>query len=348
MSSWTALRHAACVGWAAGVGACLVAVSSCNDLPVAPADVPNMQVRGITLADWTADGYSLPAADVAVDRIAQTGANVLTIIVTAYQANVRSSAVRVDAQRTPTTQSVAQVILKARSIGGQLAIAIKPHVDVDTGEWRGRIAPADAEAWFDSYGSFIATWADFAQSMGVEQFVVGTELAGTVQEDARWRALIDDVRARYAGEILYAASWDEAGKVPFWDRVDVVGVNFYGPVAVRADAGRFEFLKGWQPWLDRLRLLHKQAGRDIIISEIGYRSIDGAGMHPYDFDRAARSDVSEQADLYWAALQALGDKPWIRGVYWWNWLVSSGADAAFDYTPEGKPAEQELIDAWRP
>ena len=95
-----------------------------------------------------------------------------------------------------------------------------------------------------------------------------------MQYEAQWRALIIEVRSVYSGEIIYAASWDEAAKVPFWDAVDLVGLNFYAPVTFRAESHRFEILRGWQPWLDRMRLVHKKAGRDIILSEIGYRSID--------------------------------------------------------------------------
>jgi hypothetical protein len=117
---------------------------------------------------------------------------------------------------------------------------------------------------------------------------------------------------------------------------------------MRADTHRLEILRGWQPWIERIQLLHKLTGRDILLTEIGYRSIDGAGMHPYDFDSSAALDLGEQADLYWAAMEAVGDKPWIRGLYWWNWLANgSSAEELKDYTAKGKPAEDELIAAWR-
>jgi hypothetical protein len=95
-------------------------------------------------------------------------------------------------------------------------------------------------------------------------------------------------------------------------------------------------------------LLHQQAGRQIILTEIGYRSVDGAGMRPYEFGDEAALDLQEQADLYWAALQATADESWIVGLFWWNWLANgAGGENNTDYTPSGKPAEMELQKSWR-
>jgi hypothetical protein len=318
----------------------------CTDLPTGPAGVPAMSVRGVTLADWTADGYGRTSAVTAVDHIADLGASRVVIVVTAYQSRATDSTVRTDPTRTPTEAAVEQSASRAVALG--LEVCVKLHVDVDTGDWRGSIRPADPSAWFSSYASFVDRWAEFAGRVGAAQLVVGTELAGTIEHEGRWRALLESVRSRYGGEIVYAASWDEAWKVPFWDAVDRVGVDFYAPVAGRRDAGRVEILAGWQPWMERLVLLHRQTGKRLLLTEIGYRSIDGAGMHPYDFGAGAVADPAEQADLYWAALEAVGDKEWIEGVYWWNWLASGrGGIENLDYTPMGKPAEEELTGAWR-
>ena len=134
----------------------------------------------------------------------------------------------------------------------------------------------------------------------------------------------------------------------FWDALDLVGVDSYFPVADRNDAGRLEMLAGWQPWLDRLERLHRQTGKPILLTEIGYRSVDGAGKEPFTFGSGAGVDVGEQADLYWAALEATGRETWIEGVWWWNWLADgTGGALNRDYTPSGKPAEAVLTAAWR-
>ncbi len=324
-----------------------IAVAGCNENPTGPADAAGSAVKGVTLVEWTRDGYSQPPALAQVGNISATGANTLAVLVTAYQEDADAPEIRIDSLLTPIPTSVADVVLQWQAASPAVAVALKLHVDLDDGAWRGTIAPPDAARWFQSYGAFVLSWASFAENQGVETLVVGTELAGTLAHENEWRALIASVRGVFSGELVYAASWDEAPRVPFWDALDIVGVNFYAPVAGRTDTGRFEILKNWQPWLDRLRLLHKLAERDILLTEIGYRSVDGAGMHPYDFGRTTALDLQEQADLYWGALEAVGDKPWIRGVYWWNWLATPTGAEQRDYTPQGKPAEKELVDAWR-
>ncbi len=319
-------------------------VVSCDDLPTGPARTPQMTVRGITLADWTSGGYASPSAQSAVNAIAAVGANTVVLIRTAYQTQLSSNSIATDS-RTPTTSSLETAAAWSRALG--LRVVLKPHVDVDTGAWRGNIRPGDASAWFESYGAFIMDAARLAERLGADQFVVGTELSGTVGHDGRWRALIASVRTVYSGEVAYAASWDGASRITFWDAVDVVGVDFYGAVTRRNDPGRVEILAGWQPWLDRLHLLHKLTGTPIVLTEIGYRSVDGAGREPFAFGNGAVVDVGEQADLYWAALQAVGERDWIEGMYWWNWLATDeGGTANTDYTPRGKPAQGELNDAW--
>jgi hypothetical protein len=323
----------------------VVVLGACNELPTGPADTPAMRVRGVTLADWTANGYGRPSSLTAVDRIAGLGTNRLVIVVTAYQRGANDNHVRTDPLKTPTEAAVGQAA--ARALNGGLDVVVKLHVDLDSGEWRGVIRPRDIGSWFASYGAFVFSWAEWAADNDVRQLVIGTELAGTIEHEDRWRALVAGARSRFGGEVVYAASWDEAWKVPWWDAVDRVGVDFYAPVAERENAGRVEMVAGWQPWLDRLHLLHEQTGTPLLLTEVGYRSVDGAGMRPYEFASEAAADPGEQADLYWAALTAVGEKDWIEGLYWWNWLADgSGGLGNTDYTPQSKPAEGELAGAW--
>ncbi len=330
---------------ALATAALLASATACEKLPTGPARVRGTPSRGIIFADWSANGYAAAVAGSELDRIAQAGARVLPVVITAYQAGPRASAVAIDPARTPSAGAVRALVAAAAARG--LKVVFKPHVDLDDGAWRGTIAPADPGPWFASYRDFIRPWAALAESIGAPQLVFATELAGTLRHEPEWRETIRQVRAVYSGSIVYAASWDEAGRVPFWDALDRVGVDFYFPVAGRKDPGRFELLAGWQPWLERLELLHRQTGKPILITEIGYRSVDGAGMNPFAFAGGARVDLGEQADLYWAALEATGNRDWIDGVWWWNWLADgSGGAGNTDFTPKGKPAASELAAAW--
>ncbi len=335
-------------GWLAPLAAALalLAAPACDRLPSGPARSTPAAERGISLVAWTADGYSAPVADSALVALAATGANTAVLVMTAYQPEPAGSLIDAQHPLTPTVGSVAHALDVCEGLG--LRTVLKPHVDLGGGAWRGTIDPIIPSAWFQSYQRFIVPWAALAELKGVSRFVVGTELAGTVQYERPWRETIAKVRAVYHGELVYAASWDEAGRVRFWDALDAVGVDFYAPVAARERVSRVEVLAGWQPWLARLERLHGQTGKPILLTEIGYRSVDGAGMSPFAHDSGGAIDLEEQADLYWAALQAVASCDWISGIYWWNWpTVGSGGTANDDYTPRGKPAERVLVDAWR-
>lgn len=318
---------------------------ACERLPTEPARSRDGAVRAMTFAAWSADGYASESAAAELSGVAGLGATSIWILITATQGDRHASSLGASGL-TPSLESVRVAATRARSLG--LDVVLKVHVDLADGTWRGHIEPDDPTAWFQSYRDFLLPWVDLAVELGSSHFVVGTELAGTVRHETLWRETIAAVRARYAGTLVYAASWDEASRVPFWDALDRVGVDAYFPVAVRAEAGRAELLAGWQPWLDRLERLHRQTHRPVLLTEIGYPSIDGAGMTPYRVP-AGRIDLGEQADLYWAALQATGENEWIVGLVWWNWLAGGGGGPGDrDYTPAGKPAAQELASAWLP
>ena len=327
-------------------GLLLATVPGCERGPTTPANAPPDRMRGITFVDWTAGGYGTPAAESSLQDLAETGANTVTVIVTGYQNSAAANSMRADDPRTPTVATVTQALRWAQALG--LRVAIKPHVDLDDGSWRGHIEPTAPAEWFAAYREFILPWANLAADVGAAQFVVGTELAGTLSHTSEWSETIRHVREVFPGDLVYAASWDEAGSVPFWRELDFVGIDFYYPVAPRTDAGRLEILAGWQPWRERLRLLHRQTGRPVLLTEIGYCSTDGAGMHPSRYQDAAPLDLGEQADLYWAALEAIAQVDWIAGISWWNWPADgSGGPGDAQYTPHGKPAAAELSAAWR-
>ncbi len=329
--------------------ALFIIVISCDTLPSDPSQDPSRdpagKIRAVNLADWSPGGYETAVSMETIDRIAATGANTVSLVITAYQNGPESGQVRSDRRLTPTMRAVTRAI--ERIHGNGMSAAFKPHIDLYDGSWRGLIKPGDPTAWFRSYEEFLLEWARLAETLDVRYFMVGTELAGTIEHDEMWRSLIEKVRNAFSGELMYAASWDEASRVPFWDALDYAGVDFYLPVTSRNDPARSEILSSWQQWLEQLGLLQNRTGIPLLLTEIGYRSVDGAGIHPYSFLDDAPLDTGEQADLYWAALEATGPSEALEGIFWWNWLASGeGGNRNRDYTPVGKEAEQVLIRAW--
>lgn len=323
---------------------CVCLLAACDEWPDAPpAPHPNLG-RGVTLVDWTRDGYGEPSAATALGEIAEF-ANQVVLVPTGYQSDRRATTIHSDPARTPSLPAVRSAIREARSRG--LTVVLKPHIDVEDGSWRGQIQPVDPEAWFDSYRGFLLPWVDLAAEEGVGVLVVGTELAGLVEHEELWAALISAVRDRFPADLGYAASWDEAMTVGFWSRLDFVGIDFYFPLATRATAGRADYLVAWQTWLARLDQLRRRVDRPVVITEIGYRSVDGAAARPWEFGTGGTEDQGEQADLYWAAIAATAHLDWVRALWWWNWPTQGGGGPGdLDFTPRRKLAE-EVLRAWK-
>jgi len=322
-----------------------IAALGCDDLPGDETRSSPPPMRAVTLADWTPDGYSQPFVAPELARIAALGTTHLFVVVTAYQEDAVSAVPSPDENRTPTLSSVRTVLQSARQAG--LATALKPHVDLDDGGWRGRIRPPNVTTWFSAYEDFLQPWLQLAREEGVELFVVGTELAGTLEHEGAWRELIAELDADFDGDLLYAASWDEAEDVPFWDQLEFVGVNAYFPLSSSDSPTRLDLLAAWQQWMWRLKRLRAQSDRPLVFTEVGYRSVDGAARAPFEFQNDPRYDGGEQADLYWALLEASGDKGWLEGIVLWNWLARGGGGPNDrDFTVRGKPAEEIVTKAW--
>ena len=294
--------------------------------------------------------YSSAASQRALDEMFVTGANSMSILVTWYQDDLTSTEIAPRAN-SPSDEEIAFVIAYAHARG--VRVLLKPQLDVPNhAQWRGSIAPDDErawQAWFASYQKFILNYARLAQANGVEEFAVGTELAGTSARTDDWRALIRAVRAEYTGLVTYAANHSgEELAVQFWDDLDFIGVNaFYHLTNYRAPTLQ-DILDGWTIPIQRLETLHQKfPDRPIVFTEVGYRSLDRANIWPWEWQRADNVDLHEQALLYQALFETWWYPPqraWFRGMYIWNWLPdpNQGGPDDTDYTPHNKPAQEIL------
>lgn len=300
----------------------------------------------MTLACWANACMGNAQSEKNISYLNDLGVEWVTIIVTGYQKNERSSEITYGVTRGPHDRHVAEMIAQARA--KNMKITLKPHVDLNNGRWRGEIRPDDPDAWFANYESFILHYAGMAEAHQVEQFIVGTELVALNRESGRWREIIAGVRGVFSGAILYSASWNEFERIDFWDALDYAGVNAYFPLTELKNPSQVDLAAGWQFWINRLEAWQKKVGKDVIFTEIGYTSRDGANTRPYDFNMNTSSDLEEQADCYQSALRAVNDLEWIKGMHWWRWdtMARSGSTARGDYPPFNKPAEEVLRQAW--
>jgi hypothetical protein len=231
-----------------------------------------------------------------------------------------------------------------------LAVIVKPHVWVPQ-SWAGTVAMNSEEtwtAWFANYQRELERIARIAEEEQAEMISIGTELDGTT-ERTEWNTLIGSMRGLYSGRLLYVAhNVEGAEKVPFWDRLDLIGVSLYPPLGSGDD--RVYRLSAMRAVADRLDALAARNNKSIVVGEIGLRSAEGAAAKPWESveERDAAPDPWLQANVLADWLTVL-DRPAIKGVLIWRWLTDpdAGGSTDTDFTVQGKPAEHVLMCAWK-
>ncbi|MCA9839951.1 MAG: hypothetical protein KC422_23785 [Trueperaceae bacterium] len=337
----------------------LVLLSACKSvespIPVTPIDeckTTDMQ-QGIAYTSWGQGEYSLPEAKESLTNLKATCANWISLLVTYYQETIDSTDI-VALDVTPTDADLRIAIQEAHQLG--LKVMLKPHINLSNDlpeHWKGMIgqnfSEVDWQNWFSSYRSFIIRYAKLAEAYKVEQFSVGTELSfAAVNRSADWRKIVNAVRDVYSGELIYAANHSgEELSVSWWDAVDLIGVDAYYTLLDKNDPTVAELTHAWQPIVQNLEELSMKFNRPVVLTEIGYRSVDGTVTAPWDFYVDSALDLQEQVDAYEAVFESFYNEPWVRGFYWWNWSPSldSGGSEDKSYTPYGKPAE-EVLKRW--
>lgn len=286
-------------------------------------------------------GTTAAAALVRLDELVALGATDVAVVVAWSQADVAASQVIPG----PVGDDVVRAALAGAAARG-LRATMFPILQLDRvrpGEWRGTLRPADVDAWWSSYEAFIVHHADLAAAAGAAALVVGSELGSTEAWRDRWYHLISRVERRYEGELLYSANWDHYERVSFWERLDAVGVTGYfeltGDHAAEVDA----LAEGWARPRDALLAFAAARGKPLWLTEVGYPSVDGGAVWPWDYTRAGAVDVEEQRRGFEALARAWSGRA-LAGLFVWEWSGEGGARDR-GYTPRGKPAACELA-AW--
>lgn len=302
--------------------------------------------KGVNLACWYEGCYREEELSETLETLQETGVEWLAIVPTWYQATLRSSTIVEDPEGSPSEEDIRHVINQAKDLG--FKILLKPHVDIRRGGWRGRIVPFNLGAWQASYREFIFYFARLAEELDVEVLSIGTELKSRSGDRVFWLDLIEDLRDIYAGELTYSANWDEYDAIEFWGPLDFIGIDFYFTLSEDPNSTQAEMEASLRRIGGDLQGTADSQRKKIVLTEIGYRSIDGAVFRPYDSDREGVIDLEEQARAYGAVLNAYADTGWLDGIFWWRADPRGlGGPADDGYIFNDKPAQDVLRRAWR-
>ncbi|MBF2709600.1 glycoside hydrolase family 113 [Flavobacterium soyangense] len=196
--------------------------------------------------------------------------------------------------------------------------------------------------WENDYRNYILHFATLSETLGIEMFCIGTEMKLVVQNrPAFWNDLIDRVRKVYRGKLIYAANWDEYLQVPFWDKLDYIGIDAYFPVSNSITPTVDEVVTNWNAHINKINQLRNTFSKNVIFTEIGYKSVDKTTFEPWN-PTSTNLNFQAQTNAYQGFFEAFANKSWFKGAFLWKWYPkneTSGGLGNEDYTPQNKPVE---------
>ncbi len=236
-----------------------------------------------------------------------------------------------------------EVIRQAHDVGIEVTLfPIIRLVNRNGNDWRGIISPENLETWWKSYEKFVMHYAQIATQEKAWSFSVGSELLSREKDTPQWINLIQKVRETFKGKLLYSSNWDHYQHPLFWDKLDYIGVTAYYEISKTKKPTLKMLTQNWRKVKrELLGFKRKYPKQKLVITEVGYPSIDGTSMHPWNYFMEGKVDVWEQALSYRAFINTWKNTKALSGVYFWVWWGEGGPKDK-SYTPRNKPAEKYL------
>jgi len=265
-------------------------------------------------------------------------------------------------------------IKQALSLG--LKVMLKPHIDPLDGHWRAWIGyyfnATQWDAWFQSYTAFIVHFAALSEGLGVFQFSAGVEYISASAQTQQWLNIINKIRAVFNGNVTYAANWGnlyevfppgpgnelteravggggEINWIQWLDVLDVIGCDAYFPLTNLEYPALYDLEQGWQVHIADLQNISTYWNKNIIFTEIGYRSIPGTAIHPGWWNITAPANETQQLIAYESTFNVLLPQSWWQGIFWWSWSTNANCGGPTDtgYSPQNKPAQQLIYGVYQ-
>ncbi len=321
-----------------------------SKMAVAPPALPFLKGVSLAMSNSLEGGYHAPALGTQLDRLANLGANGVSLMPFAFQPRADGPDLRF-LNRGPGSETDVGLIHAtrlARSRG--LHVLYKPHLWVSS-TWTGDVAMTnekDWAAWWRGYRRYVLHHALLAQWAGADLFSVGVELSKTVGRGAEWRDLIAATRLFFPGAVTYSGNWyGDLETVKFWDALDFMGIDTYFPLSASPQASRADLEKGAREVVARLAAASKQAGKPMILTEVGFAAHKAVWVAPHT--EGGEYSEDDQALAYGVLFKALGRPKWLAGtVVWKAFSAGSEGDLEADFRFLGRKAEAEVREYYAP
>jgi hypothetical protein len=319
----------------------------------------------------------------AFDHVQKMGANWVVLDPTWSFTRINPPVIEPVAGQDPLWQDVGQIVQQGRDLNLNIALYPQPQFPTRLADWWVQ-TPRDFpwwHTWFERYRSFALNFADLASGTDSGALILGGVWVSPALPDgllpdgnpsgvpadaeARWRSLLQEVRAHYQGKILWALPYTLASNPPaFLDSVDGIYLVWSAPLSDDPNATEQAMEYNAGQYLDANILPMQQRFNKPIVLAFSYPSADGGitgcilppgGNSCLPFPALAQPkpdipelqvDFQEQVDAYNAMLVATGQRDWINGIISTGYYPpASLADKSTSI--HGKPAE-EVLAYWFP
>ena len=239
----------------------------------------------------------MPAA---LGEMAARGSNAVIFAPTwTLQLNRPLPILGLDPARAPLRRDLLAWASEAGRLG--LQVGLQPALTTAHGtvaEWWSS-APRDAAwwaVWYESYRSFLLTQARLASEAGASSLILGgAEIAPALPDgrladgspsgapadaDARWRALIDELRGVFAGRLGFRLELGDELQPPpsFLDAVDEVHIAWSAPLTPGGPADVQSMQATAAGLIDRTILASPILASKPIVLHVAYASVEGGAL----------------------------------------------------------------------
>ncbi len=305
--------------------------------------------KGMSYTSFNATALSGAGSDQSLLNMSILGTDTVALNFWWFQPDVASTNIAASGS-SAMVASIEHAIDHIHSLG--MKVFLKPMLDVSDGTWRANISPSDPDQWFTNYRNYLNTFAEIAETKGVELFSVGCEFNNLENpvNNQRWIDTIADVRTHYSGPLTYSANWNNGGigggynAIEWWNELDKIGIDAYFPISTTTNPSPAQLTTNWNTHADTIDTwrIANYPDKRVLFTEVGYSSYDGTAMTPYALADGQASDEAEQAAAYEALLSVMSQRDWWDGAFWWNWETNPNPTGSTSFTPQFKIVQEVL------
>lgn len=234
----------------------------------------------------------------------------------------------------------------------------------DSNNYVANLDPQDISKWFHSYQEALIHYAIFAENNKVEMMSIGNEMRSMFKLNPYWQDTIAKVRMFYKGIITAKLNcwWQEKTfrQVLTWkwlQDLDYIGFSPYFDLTNHENPTVSELEEAWNHNREGLNIVSELATianhfhKKLIFLEIGYRSINGTNIMPWNNKNILADsyyDPQEQALATQALFNTFRDKSWLVGIVWFHWPTKKPNNQDLSWAIWGKPVEQTITKNYSP